>query len=75
MSGPSRTVLKGRSPALLPHGPKFLASCRVEVGEAMSSILVKNVPSDVDLDCMIEWIIMRSARRHVVASIARRGGG
>jgi len=75
MSGPLRTVVYGRDPAWLPHGLKSLASCRGEVGEDMSSNFVKNVPSAVDIDCMIEWVILRSARRHLVASIARRGGG
>jgi hypothetical protein len=75
MFWPSRTFVKGRDPALLPHGRMFLASSRGTDGGNMSSIFVKNVPSCVDIDCMIEWIIMRSARRHEVASIARRGGG
>jgi hypothetical protein len=75
MFWPSRTFVKGRDPALLPSGPMFLASNRGKVGETMSSNFVKNVPSCVDIDCMSEWIIMRSARRHEVASIARRGGG
>jgi len=75
MIWPSRTFVKGRDPALLLHGPKFLASNRGTDGGTMSSNFVKNVPSCVDIDCMNEWIIMRSARRHEVASIARRGGG
>lgn len=75
MSGPSRTVVIGRGSAWMPHGQRPFASYRGEVGEHMSSIIMKNVPSAVDIDCVIEWIIMRSARRHLVASIARRGGG
>lgn len=75
MPGQLLTLIACRDPARLPYLHEDYAPYRGEVGVNMSSVVVNTVPFANAFDRVIRWIVMRSARRHLIASISRRGGG
>jgi hypothetical protein len=69
------TLVAYRDPARLPSLHEEFAPYQGEVGVNMSSVVVNTVPFANAFDRVTRWIVMRSARRHIIASISRRGGG